>query len=485
MSYISADAGSFGTMLQNLLSCDEIQPGSAPSYQLCKLIYLFHPLGLKMAESPIRMAQSQQREIAVPGAPDCVRKQFLDQWRKDAASKVIFQLATLSRIYGIASVGLIEKDAQTTDRIDYASLYKRQIAFSVFDPLNTAGSLVLNQVPTAIDFLKTSGRIRVQGDKFDPSRACVLMNEQPIYLGYTDAAFGYVGRSVYQRALFPLKSFIQSMITDDLVTLKAGVLIAKLKQPGSVVDAMMGAVAAIKRMIIKEAKVGNVINVADGETIETLDLNNLNQAHEGARKHIIENAATAADMPAKLLLQETFAEGFGEGTEDAKHIARYIDRTREELQPPYAFMDQIVQYRAWNPEFYKTVQKDYPDSYQGKSYTQAFYEWRNAFASSWPNLLTEPDSEKAKGESEKLKNVVEVLDKLAGLLDPENKAKLIQWAADNLNDNKTMFPHPLNLNEETLADYEPPPALPQNGDIATPVADALSNVKRLPTLSRA
>lgn len=454
MSYLTTGT-SFGSFFNQLMTGDEIEPGTSPSYQLCKLIYMYHPLGLKMAESPIRMSQSQEREISVPGGPeDRIKKAFTEQWKKDAASKIIFQLATLSRIYGIGSLGVAIEGMRPDEPIDYKKLAKQSIAFLLFDPLNTSGSLILNQNPDALDFLKVPGGMAVQGQTYHRSRSCVMLNEQPIYLGWTDSAFGYVGRSVYQRALFPLKSFIQSMLTDDLVTLKAGILVEKVQQPGSVVDNIMASIGAAKRAMLKLARVGNVIQIGDQDAIESLNLQNLDGAHTTARKHIIENIATAADMPAKLLLQETFAEGFGEGTEDAKHIARYIDRTREELQPAYAFMDEIVMYRAWNEEFYATVQEEFPDSYAGKSHQQAFYEWKNSFTAKWPNLLTEPDSEKAKTEDVKLKGVLQAIETLAPLVQraPQATAALIQWAGDTISDNKIMFPYPLDLPVEEIAD---------------------------------
>jgi hypothetical protein len=43
-------------ILSALLEDDGIQPGSNVPYELCKLIYLYHPLGGKMVDRPIRMA---------------------------------------------------------------------------------------------------------------------------------------------------------------------------------------------------------------------------------------------------------------------------------------------------------------------------------------------------------------------------------------------------------------------------------------------
>jgi hypothetical protein len=108
------------------------------------------------------------------------------------------------------------------------------------------------------------------------------------------------------------------MITDDMVTLKSGVLIAKMKPPGGIIDQVMQLAASLKRSIVQEAQVGNVISVGQEDSIETLNMQNIDGAYGMARRNILENIALSADMPAKILNAETFAEGFGEGTEDAK-----------------------------------------------------------------------------------------------------------------------------------------------------------------------
>jgi hypothetical protein len=273
-----------------------------------------------------------------------------------------------------------------------------------------------------------------------------------------------VGRSVYQRALFPLKSFIQSMVTDYLVIKKSGVLIAKLKQAGSIIDNIMSSMAGMKRQLLKQARTADVISISTEEEITSVNLQNLEGPMGMARKNILENIAIAADMPAKLLNQETFAEGFGEGTEDAKAVERYIKHMRSELKPLYDFFDEIVKYRAWNPSFYKAVQKQFPEEYGKKSHTQAFYEWNNSFRAVWPNLREEPDSEKVKVDKERFDAMVSLLETLRTDLDPENKARLIEWSMDNINDRRELFSSPLTLDIEALKNYEPPQDMPMPGE---------------------
>jgi hypothetical protein len=466
MATLEVIGSSVGTCLQSLLLCDDIVPGSEPSYELCKIVYLYHPLGKKMVEKPIDIAMSQQRQISIPNSPEeAVRDAFLKEWGALGVDNHIFNVMRLSRIYGIASVAYGALGVPTNKPIDPTELAQLDLYFSVFDPMNTAGSLVLNQDPNAPDFQKHSS-ISVNGQPYHRSRACTIMNEEPIYISYTSSAFGFVGRSVYQRALFPLKSFVQSMITDDLVTRKAGVIIAKTKQAGSIVDRMMQKTMGLKRNYIKEAETGNVISIGTEEDIGSIDLKNADTGMTVARKNILENIASAASMPAKMLNNETLAEGFGEGTEDAKSNAEFINGIREEMQSLYTFFDKIVQYRAWNPEFYKTIQAQFPE-FKNVSYKKAFYDWTNSFEAKWPSLLIEPESELAKIDEIKLKSAIAATEVLLPNLDPDNRAALIDWLALSLNDNKMLFKHPLMLDIDALRNYTPPTA-PEDTNEPTP-----------------
>ena len=452
MADVSLDSSTLGTSLQEILTCAEIEPGQEPSYQTCKTIYLAHTLGAKMAEAPISMAQSQQREISVQSGPEeTVKEAFLEEWENIGADDHIHNVMKTSRIYGVASIALLSEATPMTRPVDYRGLWNASIAFNVLDPLNTAGSLVLNQTPTALDFQKQRG-ITISGQPIHRSRTVTMLNEKPIYLGYTNSAFGYVGRSVYQRALYPLKSFIQTQITNDMVARKAGIIVYKAKPAGSIVENMMLTMLGIKLQQVRAAMTNNVLGInAPDEEIAAIDLTNVNTAMEASRTFIIKDIATSSDMPSKILLEETLAEGFGEGVEDAKYIAHWIDRIRVSMRPLYAYFDQIVQHRAWNPEFYKTIQHRYPEEYGGKGYTQAFYEWTNSFKATWPSLLIEPESEKVETDDVRFRAIlstVEIL--LSNLKDPENIAIVIQWMADNMNENKFMFTSPLELNYEAI-----------------------------------
>jgi Protein of unknown function (DUF1073) len=455
MAEITVLGSQLSSSLYDLLMAGDMVPGEEPSYQLAKTIYAFHPLGGKIVDQPIKLAMSQPRTISIPNSPEeRVREAFERKWKDISANAYIANTWRLAKIYGASALVYGAKGVDTKTPIKPEELSKLDLYFNALDPLNTAGSLVLNQDPNASDFQKPT-MVTAAGQEYHPSRSLVFFNEAPLYIEYTNSAYGYTGRSVYQRALYPLKSFVQTMIADDMVARKAGVIVAKMKQAGSIADRAMAVFQGIKRNVVKEAQTNNVINIQPDEDIETLDLMNVDKALASSRKNILENIAAAVPQPAKLLNSESYAEGFGEGTEDAKDIIRYINHERESVQPLYDFFDPIVMRLAWTEEFYATIQSTV-DQYKDIPYETAFYQWKNAFEASWPSLMEEPDSELVKVEKTKFEALTAALEVLLPVSDPQNKARLVEFFADNMNESKRLFPNPLVLDYEDLANYEPP-----------------------------
>ncbi|MBW6021338.1 anti-CBASS protein Acb1 family protein [Klebsiella pneumoniae] len=449
--------GSCSPELITLLDSDDIQPGMSAGYQTCKTIYLFHPLGGKMVDRPIKMAMNESRTVHISqayGIEQRLRDAFEREWKALGADKHIANAARISRIYGVSAIAMLVDNQEPSSAVDYRTLYKHNVTFNILDPLNTAGSIVLNQDPNAQDFQKVDG-IRVAGKPYHKSRCVVQQNEDPIYLAYNSAAFGFTGRSVYQRALFPLKSFIQTMRTDDMVSVKGGLLVTKIQGPSSVVNNMMQKLSGIKRMMLKRGKTGEVLQIGANDSIESIDLSNLEKPLDSSRNHILENIAAAADMPAIILNSETFAQGFGEGTEDARSVAVYIDNIREWLEPLYDYFIRICQYRAWSIEFFNSLRADFPGL--KNTYSLYFSSWINNFEYRWPSSLKEPESEKVKVDEIRFKAIVSMLEVLLPQVntDDENRALLIEWAQTNANANESLFPQRLDLDIDSLKANRP------------------------------
>jgi hypothetical protein len=223
-----------------------------------------------------------------------------------------------------------------------------------------------------------------------------------------------------------------------MIARKVGLIVAIIKMGSSVVNAIMTAAANFKRSLIQIGMTDHVISMTEGEDLKSLDLTNMDGPLIVARKDILENIAAAADMPAMLLNNETFAEGFGEGTEDSYKVASYI-------------FDRVNQRRAWNEGFYKVLKEKYPDQYEGMDYEAAFYSWQNGFKAIWPSLIREPESEKVGVEDVKLKALIAAVQVLMPMLtDPENKASLVRWCEENFNATETLFSVPLELDYDSM-----------------------------------
>jgi hypothetical protein len=454
-TFVGLSSGA-GSQLTRLMLSDDIVPGDTPSYQTCKITYTYHPLGGKMVDTPIKVMQSQEREITVSGGPETkLIPEFKRVWKSLAsvgADSIIQNVIRTARIYGIGSLACGTRGIGQNAPLVFENITEENVYFNTLDPLNTAGSLVLDQDPSSPDFQNPTS-ITSGGKNWHASRTVVVMNEKPIYIEFTSSAFGFVGRSVYQRALFPMKTFLQSMITDDMVTKKCGLLVINATAPGPVTNNRILNFFGLKRSYLKGGVTGNVITIGEKEQISSLNFQNLEGPAKFARDNALKNIAMAAGMPAKLLEQEEMVGGMAEGTEDAKAIAQYINAMREESQPIYRFMDKVVMRLAWSPTFYKTIQKEFPELYGGVDYKTAFIEWANAFEATWPNLLEEPDSEKIKVEETRFKSVVALLETLVPSLDPENKAAVIAWAVDEINTRRQLFSANLDIDAKKLAKF--------------------------------
>lgn len=445
-----------GEGLRGLLAAGDISTPAGIDYQLCKQIYILHPMGAKLADKPIELAQSQRREITVQGAgtaAEDVKERFEDTWKGQGFDGHAANALSLSRVYGASAIALLQKGVPNAKPLVLRDLHKTDFSINVYDPLNVAGSLVLNQNPLARDFLHVS-EVAVSGEAFHRSRARVAFNENPFYIWYVPSSFGYTGRSVYQRPLLPLKSFITTMITDDMVARKSGVLVAKIKQAGSIVNQSIRTALGFKRNVVKEAEVNNVINIGIDEMIESLNLQNLEGPFTAARKNIIENIASGAGMPALLLNEETLGGSFHEGGEDAKVIARFIDRFREQkVDPIYDWLDPICMRLAWTEEYYEGLRRKHglEDDFE-----VFFYRCVNSFRKRWPSLLKEPESEQVEVEKVKFEAIIKWVEVLLHNIPPEQRGEVIMWACDKFNSQSLLFGGgDLNLDYDAISAYEP------------------------------
>lgn len=422
------------SQLQRLL--EGVVPGDQPSYELCRLLYVAHPIGSKIVEAPIQLVFSQSRTIS--GIPDEVRKQFETTWINASADAVIKNTLRLAKITGVSTLAELEPGV-----------------FNVFDSLNTAGSFADNIDPLTPQFMKTPS-VRVQNRVFGPGECQVLNNGAPIYLDYVDSGYGYTGRSVYHAALFDLQSYIDVMHADRLIAQKAGVLVAKITTMGAAVTGAMQQLSGFKRNLLKEARTYNVLQVGPNDEVESLNLQHATESAHGSKDSILDSIAAAIGMPAIILKSETLAQGLGgSGDEDSKVIANYVSEERQAIEPLYRFLIPRIQKLAWTPEFYASFQAADPE-YANVPYETALYEWVESFVFEWPDFLREQKSEKAKAVDATINLVEKTFNLLNGVLSPDDRKLLCQWTMDVVNSDELSEFIPVSLDLNLDGDFSMP-----------------------------
>jgi len=124
---------------------------------------------------------------------------------------------------------------------------------------------------------------------------------------YSPSAFGYSGRSIFSRSLYPLQSYLQSLITDNLVLIKSGVLVAKVSGSGAPADQIQRQSMLQKLNFLKKARTGNTLQVNPNEEIESLDLHNID--YQAVRANCLQNVALSLDMPTSFLTVRQYLMG--------------------------------------------------------------------------------------------------------------------------------------------------------------------------------
>lgn len=445
------------SQLLKLLDARAIQPGSPASYELCKMLWNYHPLGGKLVEKPISMALCKPRSWNVKTDPDeRVIRRFQEVWDKLNITEKIRDVFFTARCYGAAAIGIGTIDQDSETELDKALLTEENVFINIFDPLNVAGSMVTSQDPNSPSFQQADLFLLVSGKNWHPSRTIKVFNGSPVYLAYQSSSYGYTGRSVFLRSLYPLRSYLKTMEANETIADKIALIIAKMAQNSSVISGIMQKIGSIKRSFVKSGQNGNVLQIGKDDNIKSLDLNNVEGPLKIARDNIISDIASGSDIPAILIKEEAFAQGFSDGSEDSKAISQYIDGVRQAINPVMGYFEDLIQYIAWNEEFYESVKEEHPDVYTD-DYKTTFYQWKDEFTASWQELIDESPNERRDSDAKVIENAAKLFAILAPKLDPINVAKASDWLASISNSTETYKDNPLTLDLDALINYQPTP----------------------------
>ncbi|MBI0083573.1 MULTISPECIES: anti-CBASS protein Acb1 family protein [Commensalibacter] len=429
------------------------------SYGLCKSIYMYHPLGKRIIDLPIDLSIGQERIISVKHETksDELIEQFIKVWNGYGFKNIIRRLATMSRLCGISALFLKVDGYNDHEPLpvntNWADL---KITPIVYDAMNIAGSASNNQDLMSENFLKVEDVLR-SGMALAKDRSFILSNGDPLYNEFSTSAFGFTGRSVYQNCIHLLKAWLYVNNADAMVAKKCGLIIAKENDVGTATE-LTSRSLGIKRELLRAGSTNDVLSVGASTTIESLNLQNIDGSLDMARNHILEDIANASDIPTIILGQQRFTQGFGEGSEDTKHVGRFIESIREWERGAYQFIDNFVMRMAWNFDYLKALNKENGDIFKSKNdeeitieqYWQVFYSLKQSFSYSFPSFLTESESQIAEGDQKKLEMIVDVYDRVFPKVEADMQATLTNWLIDSVNNLRSLNKIKLNVDEDDL-----------------------------------
>ncbi|MDF7674756.1 DUF1073 domain-containing protein [Acetobacteraceae bacterium ESL0709] len=449
MAGITDEVGQ-GNSLWEALSDDSIYPGHRPGYELCKLIAVAHPLGHKITAAPIEQALREKPAHTISTEPhDDVVREFERVWQELGCDEAIMSCAIQSRIYGAATITIggvdTKGDELPTDRMLTAEeLAHETIYLNVYDPLPTAGSLTIDQNPNSPDYLKAPRRIKAGSKIYTSGRFCLLMNQSPVYLSWTSSAFGFSGRSSFAQIIYDLGTYLRALRAIRMVADKAGIIVAKFEQTGSTTDQLQASAIDAARKVLKNARNGDIFSIGINDSLESLNLQNIDTALQNAMEETIKSIAAGAAMPAPMLNSEAFAYGFSGGEQDAMRVASYLMERRDWLMPLYRFLQPNIMRRAWNRDFIASMRVKDPVRYGPMGDEAIFQEWRNNFHMEWPSLIEEPESEKQKTAQQLFSASLDTWRELSPALSSQDKNRLLNWVVACVNDSG-FFPTRLEL----------------------------------------
>lgn len=417
---------------------------TALNWQLCQLIWRFHPLGSTLIDMPITKALARGREITIQAAPDAVLKRFIEVSERVNEDQLVSDTMATSKAYGKAAIIVGQRDQPLDKTLDITTLNEMTF-FNVIDPLSISGNSQ-NQDPNRQGFLQPRGEaqslrmITVAGVQYNSSRFSEFFNpfEKLLYLNFNQSALSYAPPSVFERPFVSLQDLLENDNAVRTINQKIAAIIHKKEfAEQSFLEKANRSVLGKIVSDIKNLFSGGVAVINTSEEISGIDLAHNAELLRTNRDIILASIAQASSdgIPVSMLKNALETKGFGSGEPEKTNEDENILKHQKHLASIYHFFDPFIQRMAWNDkDWYRSIQKQYPE-YQNIPQNRAIQMWKSSFTWEW-NPISEP-TEKEKTDDAKAKSDIMgalLMTAQSMQLPPETQLGLFQSYVENIND---------------------------------------------------
>lgn len=379
------------------------------TYEECRDIYRYFPLGKRIANALPTFALSAPRKFVVKDAPECVNNQIFGTAAELNLDIAVKRIAVYARIYGQSSVfiTLNDDDLAPDKPINYKDIQKYDLRINVLDPLSAGANVSYDLNPLSNTFGQPLS-IQIQGKQVHSTRLKIFQNDVPLYLKFNPSSFSFSGPSIYQNMVGVIKAWNRAIISMRRIATKAASIIKTTKDSANVTGLSLYATERNLDMI-RNMENDGIAAIKSGETLEMFQLNGLQEIDA-----IINQLHTAlmmalSDTPAGILLDKNLSSGLADGSEDMKAILMAVDSFRlSMLKPIYEFLDKFLIYKAFNAEFITETKKEYPDLYRDMSESEILELWVQNYRYEWGELYPQTENEKADSASKFLDNLTKI-----------------------------------------------------------------------------
>lgn len=376
------------------------------SYEECRDIYRYWPLGKRIASALPNFAMSAQRKFVVKDAPDEVNSKLAEVANELNIDEIVKRCAVYARIYGLASIYVAHK-RDSKQPLSYKDVQQEGFTLNVLDPLSMGGSIQIDNDSLSPTFGKPIS-VSIRGKAVNPNRICVVYNDIPLFYKFNPSSFAFSGPSIYQNMTLLIRAWNRGIIALQRLATKAAAMVKTTKETANVTGFNIRAVQQNLEMI-RSIENDGIASIRSGDTLEFFALTGVQEVDVIIQQINTGLMMALSDTPSGILLDKNLSVGLNDGSEDMKAILMAVDNFRfHVLKPLYLFIDKYLCYKAFTPEFIMSIIEQYPDLYRNKQANTVLTEWMQNYSFEWGELYPQNENEKADTQSKVLDNLLKI-----------------------------------------------------------------------------
>ena len=394
------------------------------TYEECRNIYRYWPLGKRIATALPKFAMSPGRRFNCGDAPkevvDAIEKAALDLQIENAA----YRCAVYSRVFGVSFIYIACEGKSPGEAIDYEDIQNLRCVFNVIDPLASGAHIAVDNDPLSITFAKPIAT-HIRGNPVHSKRIVAVSNDLPLYYKFNPSSFSFSGPSVFQNMTLVIRSWNRSIVALQRLATKAAAIILKVKDTAFATSA--GIEAMQKNLeFIRSVENDGIAAIKSTEEVNFFAINGVNEVDVILQKLHSAIMMALSDTPTNILLDKNLSTGLADGDNDMKAILISVDGFRKDtLAPLYAFMDRYLKYKAFTPALINEMRRKYGDLYSTLSDEEILRRWCDDFSYEFNELYPQTENERADSAGKMLDNLGKIKElggELSGIEEALNAA---------------------------------------------------------------